>query len=88
MKYLLTGTEMAEADSATSEVIGIPSIVLMERAALSVFEEINLYILFRKSCVLVSGNIFGIGSCSLRTNNVLFEVDSLVFLMKVFDFAV
>ena len=36
MKYLLTGAEMAEADRATSEVIGIPSIVLMERAALAV----------------------------------------------------
>ena len=36
MKYLLTGREMAEADRATSEVIGIPSIVLMERAALAV----------------------------------------------------
>ena len=41
MKYLLTGTEMAEADSATSEVIGIPSIVLMERAALAVTKEIT-----------------------------------------------
>lgn len=41
MKYLLTGTEMAEADSATSEVIGIPSIVLMERAALAVTNQIT-----------------------------------------------
>ena len=40
MKYLLTGAEMAEADRATSEVIGIPSIVLMERAALAVTKEI------------------------------------------------
>ena len=31
---------MAEADRATSEVIGIPSIVLMERAALAVTKEI------------------------------------------------
>ena len=41
MKYLLTGREMAEADRATSEVIGIPSIVLMERAALAVANEIT-----------------------------------------------
>ena len=40
MKYLLTGNEMAQADRLTSDVIGIPSIVLMERAALSVYEEI------------------------------------------------
>ena len=41
MKYLLTGNEMAEADRATSEIIGIPSIVLMERAALAVTQEIT-----------------------------------------------
>lgn len=40
MKFLLTGKEMAEADRTTSEVIGIPSIVLMERAALAVAGEI------------------------------------------------
>ena len=41
MKYLLTGQEMANADRLTSEAIGIPSIVLMERAALSVADEIT-----------------------------------------------
>ena len=41
MKYLLTGHEMARADANTSQVIGIPSIVLMERAALAVTEEIT-----------------------------------------------
>ena len=41
MKYILTGKEMAEADRLTSEKIGIPSIVLMERAALAVADEIT-----------------------------------------------
>ena len=41
MKYLLTGNEMAGADARTSNIIGIPSIVLMERAALAVAEEIT-----------------------------------------------
>ena len=41
MKYLLTGNEMASADRTTSEIIGIPSIVLMERAALAVAGEIT-----------------------------------------------
>lgn len=40
MEYILTGQEMAEADRRTSEIIGIPSIVLMERAALAVAQEI------------------------------------------------
>ena len=41
MKYLLTGHEMADADANTSQVLGIPSIVLMERAALAVADEIT-----------------------------------------------
>ena len=41
MKYILTGQEMAAADQAASLKIGIPSIVLMERAALSVADEIT-----------------------------------------------
>ena len=38
---LLTSEEMRRADAATSEKIGIPSLVLMERAALSMREEIE-----------------------------------------------
>jgi ADP-dependent NAD(P)H-hydrate dehydratase / NAD(P)H-hydrate epimerase len=40
-EYLLTGKEMTEADSNTSRVLGIPSLVLMERAALGVAERIR-----------------------------------------------
>ena len=38
MKYILTGPQMQQADSYTIEHIGIPSMVLMERAALKVVE--------------------------------------------------
>lgn len=41
MEYLLTAAEMAAADRTTSEKIGIPSIVLMERAALAVAKAIQ-----------------------------------------------
>lgn len=41
MEYLLTAEEMAEADRRTSENIGIPSIVLMERAALAVADAVR-----------------------------------------------
>lgn len=38
MKYLLTGKQMQEADRYTIDEIGIPSMVLMERAALQMVE--------------------------------------------------
>ena len=41
MKYILTSNEMREIDTATSESIGVPSSVLMERAALVCAEEIK-----------------------------------------------
>ncbi len=41
MQYLLTAEQMKTADTYTSEVIGIPSIVLMERAALGVAERVK-----------------------------------------------
>ena len=44
MQYVLTGSEMAACDARTSEVIGIPSLVLMERAALSVADGADDYL--------------------------------------------
>ena len=41
MKYLLTGKQMREADRYTIEEIGVPSMVLMERAALQIVEIIE-----------------------------------------------
>lgn len=41
MEYLLTAAEMAAADRTTSEKIGIPSLVLMERAALAVAKAVQ-----------------------------------------------
>ena len=43
-EYLLTGAEMASCDARTSSVIGIPSLVLMERAALSVADSVELFL--------------------------------------------
>ena len=55
MKYLLTGSEMADADRLTSEKIGIPSIVLMERAALSVADEITERFSVRTGVTVLAG---------------------------------
>ncbi len=40
MRYLVTGGQMKQVDRYTIENIGIPSLVLMERAALAVAEEV------------------------------------------------
>ena len=39
MRYLVTGEQMKEIDRYTIETIGIPSMVLMERAAMAVARE-------------------------------------------------
>lgn len=44
IEYLLTGAEMASCDARTSSVIGIPSLVLMERAALSVADSVDVFL--------------------------------------------
>ena len=41
MRYLVTGSEMKEYDTNTIETFGIPSLVLMERAALAVYAELK-----------------------------------------------
>ena len=40
MRYLVTGDEMRTYDKNTIETLQIPALVLMERAALSVVEEL------------------------------------------------
>ena len=41
MRTLVTGKQMKSIDSWTIETVGIPSLVLMERAALSVAREVE-----------------------------------------------
>lgn len=41
MKYIADSTEMAQIDRYTTDDIGIPEMVLMERAALAVFDYIK-----------------------------------------------
>ena len=41
MRYLPNGKQMSEADAHTIHKIGIPSLVLMERAALQIVETMH-----------------------------------------------
>lgn len=56
MKYLLNSSEMKACDTATIEYYGVPSAVLMERAALSVVEEVLHHYPDAKSFLSVCGS--------------------------------
>lgn len=56
MRYLVTGSQMKELDRYTMEEVGIPSMVLMERAALAVVDEVIKYAEKKASIWIVCGN--------------------------------
>lgn len=72
MKYILTGSQMKKADKYTIEHIGIPSMVLMERAALKVVEIMEQESVdFSKTLVVCgSGNNGGDGYAIARLLHV------------------
>lgn len=55
MKYLCTGKEMKEVDRYAIDRIGIPSLVLMERAALAVEEELKPWLSKDKKILIICG---------------------------------
>ncbi len=67
-KYLLTASQAKHADRRTSEVIGLPGAVLMERAALGIKEEILNRIYPEDHVLLIcgSGNNGGDGFAAAR----------------------
>ena len=84
MKYILTGKQMREADKFTIESIGIPSMVLMERAALGVVNEVEKCE-FNKKKILVacgSGNNGGDGYAIARLLHLKGYEVSILFVGK------
>lgn len=73
MKNIVTGTDMKKVDSYTINTIGIPSLVLMERAALSVAEIVCKNQLKDKKILVVAGvgNNGADGVCNL--SNITFK---------------
>lgn len=55
MKYIVTAHQMKEYDNNTIKKIGIPALVLMERAALSMQEVIQREVLDLKTALIVCG---------------------------------
>ena len=55
MKYLVNSSEMLEFDKNTSELLNVPSLLLMEQAALGAYEEIEKMIQKTDSVLLVCG---------------------------------
>lgn len=56
MKYIVDSTEMKNIDSYTIDKIGIPSMVLMERAALEVIEVVTKHVTIKDKIVVVCGS--------------------------------
>ena len=60
MRFLVTAEEMRKMEQYTIETIGVPSEVLMERAALSVRDYLNLYL--EKHSGLTKTALIAVGS--------------------------
>ena len=77
MDYLLTGAEMSACDAAASNVMGIPSLVLMERAALSVADGVEGYLQKRKdgrsAVILAVAGRGNNGADALAAGRILLE---------------
>lgn len=79
MEYLLGCDEMREADRVTTEKIGIPALVLMERAALSVAEEVRKLRTQDKICkVLIAAGCGNNGADGLALARLLCQEDFFV----------
>ena len=55
MKYLVNSREMRQYDNNTSEIFGIPSMVLMEQAALAACDEIEKIVKRGERILIVCG---------------------------------
>ena len=65
MQYLLNAREMKQIDKNTIEVFGVPSLVLMERAALRVVEMIKKEAADAKRTLVVWRRRYGSGTDAL-----------------------
>lgn len=84
MQYLVTAAQMKEYDNNTINVIGIPALVLMERAALAIRDEINA--LCMKTRVLIVAGVGNNGGDGVALARLLSEQNYMVTVCVVGDF--
>ena len=84
MKYLLNAEQMKACDQATTEVFKVPSLVLMERAALAVRDAVleRFPDAFRILVVCGSGNNGGDGYAAARLLNLAGRTADVLFVGK------
>ena len=81
MKYLVDATKMKAIDEHTSKMIGIPSLVLMEKAAMEIVEVMRLKITKKDRILAVcgTGNNGGDGIATIRMLKELgYDADVLI----------
>lgn len=73
MEYLVTGEEMRRFDRNTIEKIGIPAMVLMERAALAALEKVERHCVKQSGHVLIMAGVGNNGGDGLALARLLKE---------------
>lgn len=83
MKYILTSEEMKRYDENTIHKIGMPSMVLMEKAAMAVVEELHDFDLKEVLIVCSNGNNGGDGVAVARILHLQGHKATILFLGKL-----
>lgn len=83
MEYILNSEEMKQYDYNTIHRMGMPSMVLMERAALAVVEELDSFDMDRILVVCGSGNNGGDGFAIARLLHLQGRKVSILFIGKI-----
>lgn len=84
MKYIVNSQEMKEIDNYSIQKIGIPSLVLMERAALSVVEVLSKEIQKKDSILIVCGTGNN-GADGIAVGRILYHLGFNVDILVVGD---
>ena len=83
VEYILTGKEMQLYDKNTIERLKVPSLVLMEQAALAALEEIQKEMIVSNKKILILSGTGNNGGDALALARLLFLKDALITVVMV-----